>query len=125
MASKSKMIDLGSKPEKSKPSEPAKDPTYYPGFSIGSDEEIAFPKGPFHASVKMHMKRSESSEDERGKKRHTYHMELHGVHPEFESLKEEAKESDTDEMAEDAASALLKSMGRARGKKAVEATDEE
>ena len=126
MASKSKMIDLGSRPSVAKP-EPAKadkNPVYYPSFHISSDSEIPFPKKAFHAKVKLHVKSSEKRTDERGKSRHSYEIAVHGVHPDMEDA-EDKLDKGADEATEDAAEALMKSMDRARNKKAADTKSED
>ena len=132
MPKKNNMIDLGRKPSSSeaKPSKPEKNPVYYPSLSFSPDGPIEFPKGAFNARVKLKLKRSENSEDENGKKRHSYTLDIHGVHPEFEECEDcEKKMSPADEAAEeagedDAATRILKSMGRARQKKASRSVEE-
>lgn len=115
MAKKS-FINLGEKSSPvSVPEKPDKNRVNYPGMCLHCDHPIDFPKGAFHGRMKMAVRRSEASVDEKGKARHTYHIDIHGVHPEFESAKEDAAEGK--EEAPDAAMALMESMGRASQKK--------
>lgn len=126
MASKSKMIDLGSRPSTAKvePAKPDKNPVYYPSFHISSDSEMPFPKKAFHAKVKLHVRSSEKRTDERGKSRHSYEISVHGIHPDMEDAEDKLDKGE-DEAAEDAAAALMKSMDRARNKKAASSKNED
>lgn len=123
MKKASKMIDLGRKPASldAKP-EAKKDEPYYPSMNLSTEHPIAFPKGHFMAKVKLKVKRSEASADETGKTRHSYTLDLHGIHPGFDAAEkedpaEEAAETPGEEAKEDAAMALMHSMGRMRDKK--------
>lgn len=119
MKKASKMIDLGRKSsvETAKPDIKQDEPSY-PDIHLSPDTEIPFPKGSFMARVRMKVKTSSKTEDEKGKARHTYHLAIHGIHPEFEAAEEaSAKE----EPKADAAMSLMESMGRARDKKFMEA----
>ncbi len=123
MASKSKMIDLGSRPSAAKPVQAEKNPTYYPSPHVESESELPFPKKAFHAKTKMRVKSSQKLTDERGKTRHSYTLEVHGLHPSFDALEkdedpaEEAAESAQEEAKENAAESLHDAMSKARDRK--------
>lgn len=125
MKKTSKMIDLGRKPASSEPAAVVKkNEPYYPSMSISTDHPIDFPKGHFTAKMKLKVKRSEASVDETGKARHSYTLDMHGIHPGFEAADDETQAEDSvespgDETNEDAAMALMHSMGRARDKKFI------
>lgn len=117
------MIDFGRKPGGSatEVAPPKKDEPYYPSVSIDSDSPIKFPKGEFMARVKMKMRNSTASTDERGKERHSYSLSVCGMHPGFEGCKESDDEDEMEDAEPDAAESLMQAMGRARDKKFISA----
>lgn len=122
-------IDLGRKPEKPTVASGKMDESpYYPTVMFSTTEPCPFPSGVFKADVEVKVKRSEASEDESGKKRYSYTLELRGIEP-MEDDDDDSEDTDSDEGEEmgqnDAASSLMEAMQKARGAKQADMEDEE
>lgn len=118
------MIDLGRKqePTTASPMEAQADPRIdYPSVHITSEKALNLPEHTFHAKVKFKHKESGWRKDEKGKKVWTHHLEMMAMKPmkaEKESAAEDAAEPG--EEPEDAAMAIMKSMGRMHQKKMMD-----
>ncbi len=113
-------IDLGRKDEccpaiPDSGEEAAEPRIYYPSFSMSTDESVDIPEGDFEATVKLHTKGGEWSEDEEGNKKCTYRFDVMSITP---SKAKKAKASE-EEPEPDAAAAIMDSMKKARSKKMV------